>query len=299
MSETKILIYKQLGINFDVAILSLKKAITNQKPIKISNRGFEDGVKYLTIGKNMLAGTKHFGFWNLREDCYSSFQNILTPEYDNKFDPFVSLSNCPIAAGNSGAPVLNSRRELVGIIRGHIANNLYETAHQHLIDHKFINVEENLFVSAASNIVCVPNFFSSDSTLPKGCDAAGAERIDTTPEKKAQLFARFASKLPKVSDTGRYELASNPFSGYRTTFVFIPNCIDSKNITTQLNIKTISSTAISPVISERFEITDKMSSPQKIFLVLKETLDPTQMEFEARSKIDGPTYSTGQISICR
>lgn len=118
----------------DYAVIRLKQKVPGRPLIGFSKKGLsnEDEVGIFRV---QMDGDTGFGGTQSLLRCQASHRTFVYPQLDSADAPLMTLGDCPIVLGNSGAPVFNSAGELSGIIQGYLAVRQIETLENELREH--------------------------------------------------------------------------------------------------------------------------------------------------------------------
>ncbi len=118
----------------DYAVIRLKEKVPARARVRFSKKGLADGDE-VGIFRVQMDGDTGFGGTQSRLGCQASHRTFVYPQLDSVDAPLMTLGDCPIVLGNSGAPVFNSSGELSGIIQGYLAVRNNEELDRELRDH--------------------------------------------------------------------------------------------------------------------------------------------------------------------
>lgn len=145
----------------DLAVIELVES-NLRTPLRVSPEGMREDIKlkafqvdYIDEARAKLTG----------RDCqpiFNSYANPFSTSYDS---PMVAMGDCLLDEGNKGAPLLNARGELVGILGANIDRNISN----YLSSSNVLGPEGMSGISHATNFACAPNFLNP-GVRSSGCD---------------------------------------------------------------------------------------------------------------------------------
>jgi hypothetical protein len=194
----------------DYAVIQLKEKISARPRIRVAKKGLADGTQ-VGIFRVQMDGDTGFGGTQSRLDCQASHRTFVYPQLDHAEAPLMTLGDCPIVLGNSGAPVFHSSGELAGIIQGYLAvrsnEELDRELREHLLDGTFG------LTGVATQVHCLDRIGLES---PVTCTAL--------PELKSMGVTEFLAKhlpespfvLPETQENWRWYPPSKEDGVYRT-----------------------------------------------------------------------------------
>jgi hypothetical protein len=139
----------------DYAFLKLKSP-AHRLPLALNFSGFQDQqllslfkVDFSMIG-NQITGVMG------REVCRSVQNSILLPGFTYAESPLVSVAECDVGAGNTGAPLLDERGQLRGVVQQTTSSPYQSQLQTYLLSDRYASV------SVATNLACM----TSHDALP-------------------------------------------------------------------------------------------------------------------------------------
>jgi len=96
----------------DVAFYKLKETVP-RSPIKISREGFKEDFPYVTWKINW---NNDYDSTIVMENCYPIYDSYANPFAVKRSSPLIPVSECELAVGNTGSPLINGKNEVVGIL---------------------------------------------------------------------------------------------------------------------------------------------------------------------------------------
>jgi hypothetical protein len=117
----------------DFAILKLAQKPGGRQPIVLARKGLSNGDE-TRVFRVQMDGDSGFGGTQSLLRCQASHRTFVYPQIDSADTPLMTLGDCPIVLGNSGAPVINVSGELSGIIQGYLALRQSDQLEQELRD---------------------------------------------------------------------------------------------------------------------------------------------------------------------
>lgn len=139
----------------DYAFLKLKSA-SHRRPIAMSFDGFQDQqtlslYKFdFSLTNNQITGVMG------RETCRSIQNSVLLPEFTQSESPLVSVAECEVDTGNTGAPLLDDRGRVRGVIEQTKTSPYQSQLQPYLLTNQYAAV------SVATNLACM----TSHDALP-------------------------------------------------------------------------------------------------------------------------------------
>jgi hypothetical protein len=139
----------------DYAFLKLKSA-AHRLPLALNFGGFQDQ-QMLSLFKVdfSMNGNQITGVMG-RESCKSVQNSILLPEFTHPESPLVSVAECDVGAGNTGAPLLDDRGQLRGVVHQMTSSPYQPQLQPYLLSDHFASV------NVATNLACM----TSHDALP-------------------------------------------------------------------------------------------------------------------------------------
>jgi V8-like Glu-specific endopeptidase len=137
----------------DIAFIRLEKEI-DRKPLKLARKGFNERLTY-TIWKSDFENTRRAILRS--RPCIPFFNSYANPFSEKKYSPIITVFDCKFEDGNLGAPLMNIRGEVVGVLSGEIDQAVVNYASRFLIE-KMANILN------VSNLACVS--FPWDNITP-------------------------------------------------------------------------------------------------------------------------------------
>lgn len=137
----------------DVAFIKLDK-IVNRKPLKVARSGMSEKMTY-TVWKSDFENTKVSVLKS--RPCIPFFNSYANPYSEKKYSPMVTFFDCKFEDGNLGAPLINIKGEVVGVLSGEMDQAVANYASRFLI-------EEMANIFNVSNLACVA--FPWDNITP-------------------------------------------------------------------------------------------------------------------------------------
>jgi hypothetical protein len=105
---------KSYVLNPDYALIQLNRPLKRQ-PFGVSRLGLPDGKKLVAYTVDPTASTSIDGILRTKI-CLPRQGSLVTPAFVHDFAPVASADSCKIIPGNSGSPVVDSRRQVRGLI---------------------------------------------------------------------------------------------------------------------------------------------------------------------------------------
>jgi len=137
----------------DVAYIRLRSRI-ERRPLKISRDGFVKNNSY-TIWKSDFENTRRSVLKS--RPCFPFHNSYANPFSRKHTSPIVTLFDCQFEDGNLGAPLINIKGEVVGVVSGEVDKSVQNYASEFLI-------EEMAPILNVSNLHCA--YFPWDQITP-------------------------------------------------------------------------------------------------------------------------------------
>jgi hypothetical protein len=150
----------------DYALLRLKSPAIG-RPIKVRRHGFANRIS-VEVWRMVKDGPRSRLLASTQ--CQTLQNSDLFPLFNNSFSPIAAITHCEIEEGHSGAPVLNSQGEAIGLI-----DAVIETDRLPISAVMNPHGTKNLpVVVLATNLACVQDFKREPTPVVPAC------RTDTT-----------------------------------------------------------------------------------------------------------------------
>lgn len=161
----------------DVAFIKLDK-IVNRKPLKVSRSGLKDKMTY-TVWKSDFENTRTSVLRS--RPCIPFYNSYASPYSAKKFSPMVTVFDCKFEDGNLGAPLINIKGEVVGVLSGELDQSVANYASRFLIE-KMANIFH------VSNLACVT--FPWDNITPNfDLECLKSINVNQLDMKRAKLLS--------------------------------------------------------------------------------------------------------------
>jgi len=101
----------------DLAVLRLETS-SLQNPLELSKEGFSESLMALKV--NPLKGASGI---LVRENCNPALNSYRFPLFQSPSNPVALLGDCQSLPGNSGSPLLNAKKAVVGLLQANVPVN--------------------------------------------------------------------------------------------------------------------------------------------------------------------------------
>jgi hypothetical protein len=194
----------------DYAVIQLKEKVLARSQVRFSRKGLADGDE-VGIFRVQMDGDTGFGGTQSRLGCQASHRTFVYPQLDSADAPLMTLGDCPIVLGNSGAPVFNSSGELSGIIQGYLAVRSNEELDRELRDHLL----DGTFglTGVATQVHCIERIGSDSRTT---CTELPTLKSMSVTEFLAKYLPDSPADLPQTQEDWKWYPSSKGDEGYRT-----------------------------------------------------------------------------------
>lgn len=206
-----------------------------------------NGRRFLDFNRDGLGNHKEFTFWGIdqiddstgfirRQECESIHNSYLNPLATSEFSPNMLFSGCGLRDGNSGAPIIDTR----GRVRGMVSRSINRKTVEYLQTTGLLTKPLNEMFHA-TNFSCAPTIFDTNIADEKECSkdlSAGArEDLRSQVLSFSNILKEMKNKLEaKISDGSQYFNFAVKFNNvqvdeYKTEIT--PKCF--KNISRWIN----------------------------------------------------------------
>jgi V8-like Glu-specific endopeptidase len=205
----------------DYAVIKLKQSITDRSPLKLSNRGFNNGEIASVHRVQMLAQSSDDSMNGIQ--TFANCENVQKTMFYRSASPNTPINTfagCLVQHGNSGSPMVNSDGEVSAVLQSFLQPNNSDAAgmaqaNALALDSSF---EPTII---GTQVHCISNFFPGNH-----CDEPAPDNFSPLPFAMTAQLANDA--LPTPSAGMEWRLASG--LGESTIkahdrFVLTPSCV--------------------------------------------------------------------------
>lgn len=281
----------------DFAFIKLKNKVP-RRPMVISRSGIESDKEHI-LWKSSVEDTYRS---SLEPDsCIPLLESYANPFTLDQFSPMVTVKNCAYQEGNRGAPLLNIKGEIVGILSGKINNNVRDYISSLLID-------ELDSISYISNIHCIKTPFNKNDNIEFDDQCSQEINIGNLDHSRARLLGNIQIHNEHMSSLIEELNQNNNYFDWRFSFRRIfngleleldmirPKCI--KNINSWISEFTrrrrVQATATKDITVPNYIISTRLTSDLKAVSIVEESgektftinFSPSQAFFENSTRVE-------------